>query len=249
VTIEPLEPQTIPAPEIIDQNTPFDIRPLPMPGRNNIQNFKPKYNPSDDFVAPPMPKSQFEGKPGYVAPQQQSSLGGDALGLIASMFGGKGKQSSGVTSLISGLGGLFGLSFADGGEVPTDSKFNQYRQGNDPIAQALKREGSDSIIAALTPGERVLTVSESRYYQAMFPKGIKNYADGGVVGDIKPIPLALDQRKIDNRGDKNEFNFNIDGSDAKQSGAMGKQQIKEFENAVTAVLLKQKRARTGLVPM
>lgn len=68
------------------------------------------------------------------------------------------------------------------------------------------------------------------------------------MGNIKPIPLNLDQSKIDNRGDSNEFNFDIKnggGSDAK----MTKENLKEMENAVVAVLLKQKRARTGLVPM
>jgi hypothetical protein len=82
----------------------------------------------------------------------------------------------------------------------------------------------------------------------MFPEGIKNYADGGVVGNIKPIPLNLDQRKIDNRGDSNEFNFNISDGDGGRSGGMTKEMVKEFENAVTAVMLKHKRSRSGLVP-
>lgn len=243
VTIEPIAPQTITAPT---DDTSFDVRQLPLKGRSNVVNFKPKFDPNT-IVPPPMPVDQYEGISGYVAPkQQQRSSGGDALGLLGMIpgLGGAGKYMG----LLGKLGGLFGLGFADGGLVPKDSKFGEFRQGDDPIGAALRKEGSNSVIAALTPGERVLTLSESRYYETMFPQGIKGYADGGIVGNIKPIPLNLDQSKIDNRGDSNEFNFDIKnggGNDAK----MTKDNVKELENAVVAVLLKQKRARTGLVSM
>lgn len=245
VTIEPITPQTIPAPQLIADDNSFDVQQLPLKGRSNIVDFKPKFNPNL-VTPPPMPVNQFEGMPGYVVPKsQQRSSGGDAMSLLSMIpgLGGAGKYMG----LLGKLGGLFGMGFADGGMVPSDSKFSEFRQGNDPIGAALRKEGANSVIAALTPGERVLTVSESRYYETMFPQGIKGYADGGVVGNIKPIPLNLDQSRIDNRGDSNEFNFDIKnggGNDAK----MTKENLREMENAVVAVLLKQKRARTGLVP-
>ncbi len=246
VTIEPIAPQTIPAPT--DDNG-FDIRQLPLKGRSNIVNFKPKFDPNA-VIAPPMPVSPLEGKPDYTgatSQQRVSFSSGDAMSL-ASLIPGTGGAGK-YMGLLGKLGGLFGLGFADGGMVPSDSKFGEFRQGNDPIGAALRKEGHNSVIAALTPGERVLTVSESRYYETIFPQGIKGYADGGVVGNIKPIPLNLDQSKIDNRGDSNEFNFDIKNGGGGENGKMTKDNLKEMENAVVAVLLKQKRARTGLVPM
>jgi hypothetical protein len=84
-----------------------------------------------------------------------------------------------------------------------------------------------------------------RYYDSMFPKGIEGYKDGGIVGGIRPLALSLDPDKVGGREGNNEFNFNIDGGSNNQS-KMDKGQIKDFENAVTAVLLKHKRAKTGL---
>jgi hypothetical protein len=263
-------PKTTPItpPIATTQPIPVEVAPSAVaPLKVEVVN-TPVNTPVDPgFTIPPMPKDQFEGMPermirtetpyGYIelpesdtnrifgtpTPQPQSNIGGNALGLIGSLTGG-----NKYTGLLSQLGGLFGLSFADGGMVPRDPKFDKFREGDNPVAEALRREGVGSVIAALTPGERVLTVSESRYYQAMFPEGIKNYADGGVVGNIKPIPLNLDQRKIDNRGDSNEFNFNINNGDGGRSGGMTKEMVKEFESAVTAVMLKHKRSRSGLVP-
>jgi archaellum component FlaC len=222
---------------------------------------------------PPAPTSQYEGmlagdeslnkygsaeyiQGAAIAPQ--ITIAPQILGAVGGLLsgGGKGGRGLGLSNILGGLigggtgsmlgsiGGLFG--FADGGIVPKDSRFNGMRSGNDPIAKALRKEGNNSVIAALTPGERVLTLSESRYYQAMFPRGIEGYKDGGVVGNVRPIPLSLDRGKIDNRGDNNEFNFNIGGDSGDKRGQMDKGQIKDFENAVTAVLLKHKRAKTGL---
>jgi hypothetical protein len=89
-----------------------------------------------------------------------------------------GSSFSGIAGSLLNLG--IGL-FSDGGEVkpiPT----GDLRYADNPIGRALRWEGPNSTLAALTPRERVLTVEENQYYEHMFPRGIANFRTGGVVG-------------------------------------------------------------------
>ena len=121
--------------------------------------------------------------------------------IISGIFGNKqftapiSNQGAGVGGLIGnvlngGAGGLLGsiLGFSQGGKVPNviypgsiESAFNPQ------IATALRKEGSNAVLATLTPGEQVLNLNEAELYRQMFPNGISNIAGfkaGGVVGNV-----------------------------------------------------------------
>jgi hypothetical protein len=101
-----------------------------------------------------------------------------------------GSQGGGILGgAFNFLGGLLGggdkvSGFVDGGLVPDHFGNIDYRQGNHPIAVALRKEGppSKATLIAATIGERVLSLKETAAYHNRFPKGILNYVDGGVVG-------------------------------------------------------------------
>jgi hypothetical protein len=84
-----------------------------------------------------------------------------------------------------GFGGMFQglmsvLKFSEGGVVPMQGgQYDGLRQGNNAIGEALRQEGPRSVLAALTPGERVLTVAEAQQYERFRP--VLNFANGGVV--------------------------------------------------------------------
>ena len=68
------------------------------------------------------------------------------------------------------------------GEVPTIGSMNQYRTGYGEISDALNREGPNSIIAALSPEEEVLSVPKARRFRQLGLDKILNFRDGGTVG-------------------------------------------------------------------
>ena len=81
--------------------------------------------------------------------------------------------------LLPGLGGGLGgggkgggiasiLGFAEGGIVdPVGASGQGLRDRPDAIGSALRKEGSNSVLATLTPGEMVLTVDETKKYLSM----------------------------------------------------------------------------------
>lgn len=120
--------------------------------------------------------------------------------LFGSLFGlgGKGmggQQSGGLFGGGGGIGSIFSgiFGFADGGEVATDGNSAGLRSFPNAIGHAMRKEGANSVLATLTPGERVLTVPEAKLYRAMHPQGIaattrmpsiSNFATGGDVGMV-----------------------------------------------------------------
>ena len=118
-------------------------------------------------------------------------------GLFGSLInsgnsGSKGSDGGG------GGGGFFGsllssiFHFSDGTESVPAGNFSDYRKGWGPLSEALVREGPNSVPAALTPGERVLTVAENKEYPRLMAQAkryeqmkvgaIANFRSGGVVG-------------------------------------------------------------------
>lgn len=115
--------------------------------------------------------------------------------MLIGMFGGGGGGIGSIGGSSVSAGGSF-LSaivggFADGGEViPTP-------MGNDPTSlgvaaiKALNKEGSNSVLAALTPGEQVLTNKngDASLYRSLQRSGdwqrikqVQLYSDGGMIG-------------------------------------------------------------------
>ena len=138
--------------------------------------------------------------------------GGGILGMFGGLLGGGG----GIGSL---LGGIFGggggaatdlvggglgsaLSFfgmADGGVVAPNS-MGELRKSDSAIGRALRREGSNSVIAALTPGERILTVNENKAFEKMrldrmISGEVPGFRNGGVVGGINTPKFDMSTKK------------------------------------------------------
>ena len=115
------------------------------------------------------------------------SLSDGIFGSLMRTDGGAGRERGGgsqkgadgfFNSILGGIANVF--NFADGGVVPMAGRnFDSMRGGRDAIAAALQREGPDSVLAALTPGEMVLTRPETASYLEY--KRVFNFAEGGVV--------------------------------------------------------------------
>jgi hypothetical protein len=79
-----------------------------------------------------------------------------------------------------------------GGNVPgtpaTASPANSNIPSPTPIARQFggltPPNSSDTVPAWLTPGERVLNLSETEEYQRMFPGGILGFQEGGLIGNL-----------------------------------------------------------------
>jgi tape measure domain-containing protein len=170
-----------------------------------------------------------------------------AQNLAAQMFGsaqGGNKNQGAASGILGFVGKIFG--FADGDEVPSDNRFQSMRQGNSPIAHALRKEGSDAIIAALTPGERVLNLQETAAYHERFPAGILNYNTGGIAGEMGNIhsimPAGSAAAVVGGGNMEGNFNFNFDhkGADDKNNGF--DQLNAKLEGAVRKVMIDESRS-------
>lgn len=168
-------------------------------------------------------------------------------GLSNNLFGGGHlQQSSGLSNgLLGGIddilgGGIFSiLGFSSGGTVPAISGGN-LRYTSSQIGDALRREGNDSVLATLTPGERVLTKEENRIYNTIYPSGIKtnykafNFNEGGEIGAMS--------RQITNKftsmGTSNNPVINIQNESQNYTGNE-KQSVKLIRAVVVAELARQ----------
>ncbi|MBW4460434.1 MAG: tape measure protein [Nodosilinea sp. WJT8-NPBG4] len=104
--------------------------------------------------------------------------GGGLGGIIGSLFGGGG-SGGGLGSIIGMVTGLLG--FKDGGVV------GQMGMVNTTIEDALRKEGSNSVLATLTPGEYVLNEKMQNVlngvlaYQGQSIENVLGFKNGGVV--------------------------------------------------------------------
>ena len=141
--------------------------------------------------------------------------------------------------LMQGLGAIFG--FSDGGNVGTGS-FNEYRKMNNPIGEALRREGNNSVLAALTPGEQVLNTVEADIYRKMFPTGLKaavlNFNSGGAVPGMSSNVANV----LNKAGNSVNVNMSVDaGSTATNSDGKSKALEKQLRSVVIAELQRQQQ--------
>ena len=96
------------------------------------------------------------------------------FGAVGSIFaGGAGAGAGGGEVLVAYQGGII-PNYANGGSVGA-------------VADALHRErsmsgGKTPVLAALTPGEMVLTIEQTKRFQELRLDKVLNFANGGVVG-------------------------------------------------------------------
>jgi hypothetical protein len=166
-------------------------------------------------------------------------------GLFAGLSGGqaqapqagsKGVGMDFVGGLLKGVGGLFGMKFAEGGIIGQGRS-----KADDQLILAQRGEGIITHRGMDMLGERGLH---------MLNRGLPplpKFATGGVVGSLNNVSMNLDSNRTENSS-SNNVNFNIDNRGGVQGDGKGsKQLMKELEAAVTHVLIKNKRAQTGLV--
>ena len=117
----------------------------------------------------------------------KGAKGGGGGGFLGALLGGGDSGGGGfLGSLFSGVLSLF----SEGGEVePEDHR--GYREGYGQISKALKKEGTRSVLAALTPGEIVLNVHQAKRYKEMGGERIFNFAKGGMVPGVSAKPVGM----------------------------------------------------------
>jgi tape measure domain-containing protein len=188
----------------------------------------------------------------------QAGLDSLLSSLTGSLFSGK-KSGGGllggggggildfVGSIFSGGGGLGGiLGFASGGEVPYISGGGGIRDTETALGRALKREGRNSVISTLTPGERVLNRDENRLYNALHPQGIlnlkvRNFNKGGEL-----IP-SISESVVSGISSKGSTNVAVNASIESQGGkgADERQLAKSIRAVVIAELARQDRIKNS----
>lgn len=167
-------------------------------------------------------------------------LGGGGLG------GGKGGFS---------IGSIFG--FASGGDVPTVDH-SAMRDRPDAIGRALRLEGPNSVLATLTPGEKVLTVAQTQKYHAL---GLDRFVESGArtalaasqrsesfgrifqfnAGGIVPGGAAIPTPKIQNGGDTINIPININSEGGQKPSIDTNRMNDAVRNAVIQEIRRQKR--------
>jgi muramidase (phage lysozyme) len=159
-------------------------------------------------------------------------------GVIMDILGGGGGESSPFGFIGSLFGGILG--FAGGGDI-SYANMGDLRKGNHPIAKALSKEGSNSVLAALTPGERVLTVQENRKFKQLLGNNyqVLNFKTGGEVGMLN---VASDNvAKYAKSGNQA---INIDASIEENNKTPDERSLaKAIRTVVIAELARQKEVR------
>jgi hypothetical protein len=92
-----------------------------------------------------------------------------------------------LNSLLKGAfggGGLF--NFNKGGKVPNYADGGVIGAIGDALQMERQASGVKPVLAALTPGERVLTVRQNKRFEELQMERVLNYAGGGVVGGSVP---------------------------------------------------------------
>lgn len=99
-----------------------------------------------------------------------------------------------VSSLLGGMfgggwGGCFGggimkiFGMKEGGVVEAQNNIAPFRDRPDAIGAALRKEGANSVLAALTPGEMVLTTRQTKaFLDNPMSQEVLNFSGGGMVG-------------------------------------------------------------------
>lgn len=173
--------------------------------------------------------------------------GGGGLG---GLFGGGGGMGMGASAAPSGggMGGTMGTvmqlgmsligGMKDGGIVES-ADHQMYRSGYGAISEALKREGSGAVLAALTPGEVVLTTQQAEIYQRLGIDEVLNFKDGGVVGG-RSIPAMSGGGSSGGSANIN-IPITIEGSSESDSRFDAAAMQKAVRGTVIEEMLRQKR--------
>jgi hypothetical protein len=165
--------------------------------------------------------------------------------LVKGLFGINTAMPGQQSNSGSGLNGIFGsvlsiLGFAKGGEVPA-LNHEALRNSNTALGSAMRKEGNNSVIATLTPGERVLTIEENRNYKRLMNKTAKilSFAEGGEVGSSSPLP-NVDFSKV---GKQTINNVTIETPKNEKTNLDDRQLVSAIRAVVISELQRQDKIR------
>jgi len=161
-------------------------------------------------------------------------LFGGLLGGGGGLFGGGG---FGYDDFLGGEGGTIGvLGLYQGGIVP-----NYARGGSvGAVANALHRErsmsGKNPVLAALTPGEMVLTTEQAKRFQELRLDKVLNFANGGVVDGGQNLNSEIEAKNM-------TINIPVTVQGTSESSI----DVLQLQNSVRSVVLAeiQKQQRPG----
>lgn len=105
-------------------------------------------------------------------------LGGGGGGLFSGLLGGGAVGLAYSGGYVSGAGIV--PNYADGGDVAAIPG-SPFSKGYGNISAALQKEGRGAVLAALTPGEIVLSVRQARKFRELGMQRVLNFSAGGTV--------------------------------------------------------------------
>jgi ribosomal protein S8 len=173
----------------------------------------------------------------FAVNQAVSSLLGGMFGGGGGLFGGGGGGAGG------GGGGILSIfGFADGGIVG-GGNIDTLRRQPGPIGDALRREGSNSVLSALTPGEMVLTVAQTQaFFNNPMSRDILNFKGGGLVPGGTGIVASGGSGS--SAGSNVNIALNVAGGN--DGGVDYAMVAKMAKNAATAEINRQQKPRGSL---
>jgi GH24 family phage-related lysozyme (muramidase) len=140
-----------------------------------------------------------------------------------------------ISNIFGGGGGILG--FYQGGIVPN------YANGGSvgAVTDALHRErsmsgGKNPVLAALTPGEMVLTIQQAKRFQELRLDKVLNFANGGVVGGGQNLSNEIGSK-----------NMTINIPVTVEGGGDSSVNVPQLQNSLRSVVLAeiQKQQRPG----
>jgi TP901 family phage tail tape measure protein len=154
--------------------------------------------------------------------------------LLGGMMGGGGGGGFG-----GGIMKIFGM--AEGGVVEAQNNIAPLRARPDAIGAALRKEGSNSVLAALTPGEMVLTTRQtSAFLNNPMASEILNFAQGGIVGK-SGSPMMSQNNAVSSSAVN--IALNVDGGRSEMDYAMV---AKVAQRAASGEISRQQKPRGSL---
>jgi tape measure domain-containing protein len=183
--------------------------------------------------------------------------GGGGIGsMLGGLFGGGGSGGGGglMGGLLQMVLGLFTGGFKDGGEIPDIPGYagggsirsmvshSKLRVGDDAIAKAMRREGGNSVLATLTPGEVVLSVAQAQRYKALGLDDIVGYKTGGTVGGGPTIRPMVNTSNIGGSTSVSvPVTINSSGGNKEDDAKSANQLAQKVRSAVYEVIQKESR--------
>jgi tape measure domain-containing protein len=162
--------------------------------------------------------------------------GNDSGGWLGNILGGGQKSSGGGGNWISGLLGIFGGLFADGGMVPNFASGGAIANISQSMLKEQMATGRKPYLIVASEGERVLNHRETQIWEKLNRGGVPNFAAGGVVG----MPSAS---AINTNNSPVSINVSVasNGDVSADAGDRGNKLASELKQSVIGIIINEQR--------